>query len=127
MSELRTDTITASDGTSPVTLTKQMAAKSWVTYYQPSGTLTILGSLNISSSTDTGVGYADFSVNNNMSDAFYAGTLGTSLYVAWTDLATIMTDKTPSGFTIQHKENDNYYDATSNTSPICGVLTGDLA
>jgi hypothetical protein len=32
MSELRTDTITASDGTSPVTLTKQEAIKFWVTY-----------------------------------------------------------------------------------------------
>lgn len=127
MSELRADTITASNGTSPVTLTKQMAAKSWVTYNQVSGTLTILGSLNISSSTDTGVGYAEFSVNNNMSDAFYAGTLGTSLYVAWTDLVTIMTNRTASGFHIQHKENNNYYDATADSAPICGVLTGDLA
>lgn len=127
MGTLKVDTVVGSDGTSPVTLTKQMAAKSWVTYYQPSGTLTILGSLNISSSTDTGVGYADFSVTNNMSDAYYAGTLGTSLYVAWTDLATIMTDRTASGFTIQHKENNNYYDATAAAAPICGVLTGDLA
>ena len=29
MSELRADTITGSDGTSPVTLTKQSAAKVW--------------------------------------------------------------------------------------------------
>ena len=126
-SVLNVDSIAAKDGTSPVELTKQSAAKSWVTYYQPSGTLTILGSFNISSSTDTGVGYADFSITNTMSDAYYAGTLGTSLYVAWTDLATIMTDRTASGFTIQHKENNAYYDASSAAGPICGMLTGDLA
>jgi len=32
MSELRADTITASNGTGPVTLTKQEATKFWVTY-----------------------------------------------------------------------------------------------
>ena len=127
MSELRADTITASDGTSPVTLTKQSAAKAWVTFYQPSGTLTILGSFNISSSTDDGVGVADFSVTNTLSDAYYAGTLGQSLYVAWNDVATIMTDKTASVFTIQHRENQVQYDATAAAGPICGVLTGDLA
>ena len=126
MSTLRADTIQSTGG-GAATLTKQQAPKSWVTYYQPSGTLTILGSLNISSSTDTGTGYADFSVTNTMSDAYYAGTLGTSLYATWVDLATIMTDRTASGFTIQHRENSVYYDATADHSPICGVLTGDLA
>ena len=127
MSEIRADTITGSDGTSPVTLTKQQASKSWVTFYQPSGTLTILGSFNISSSTDTNTGYADFSVTNSLSDAYYAGTLGTSLYATWVDLATIMTDRTASAFTIQHRENNVYYDVSNDHSPICGVLTGDLA
>jgi len=35
MSELRADTITASDGASPVTLTKQSAAKAWIDLRQP--------------------------------------------------------------------------------------------
>ena len=51
MSELRADTITASDGTSPVTLTKQSAAKSWFNY-DNRGTATLLDSHNISSMTD---------------------------------------------------------------------------
>ena len=32
MSELRADTITASNGTGPVTLTKQSAAKQWAKF-----------------------------------------------------------------------------------------------
>ena len=59
MSELRADTITASDGTSPVTLTKQHAAKSWLQYNQVTPAVT--GSFNISTVTDTGAG--DFTPN----------------------------------------------------------------
>ncbi len=56
MSELRADTITASDGTSPVTLTKQSAAKAHVRF-NGSGTVAISGySLNVTSITDFGTG-----------------------------------------------------------------------
>ena len=54
MSELRADTITASDGTSPVTLTKQEAAKVWCAY--DSFAQVIDGSLNASSLTDNATG-----------------------------------------------------------------------
>jgi len=54
MSELRADTITASDGTSPVTLTKQEAAKVWCAY--DSFAQAIDGSLNASSLTDNATG-----------------------------------------------------------------------
>ena len=57
MSELRADTITASDGTSPVTLTKQHAAKAF-NVFEPDVAATI-ASLNISTLTDNGTG--DFS------------------------------------------------------------------
>ena len=59
MSELRADTITASDGTSPVTLTKQSAAKHFVRYNAINQTTDV--SLNQSSLTDTATG--DFSSN----------------------------------------------------------------
>ena len=74
MSELRADTITASDGTSPVTLTKQEAAKVWCAY--DSFAQVIDGSLNASSLTDNATG--DFTVNfsNAMSSANYSSTLG---------------------------------------------------
>jgi len=59
MSELRADTITGSDGTSPVTLTKQSAAKHFVRYNAINQTTDV--SLNQSSLTDTATG--DFSSN----------------------------------------------------------------
>ena len=54
MSELRTDTITASDGTSPVTLTKQEATKFWVTYNAANNQTE--GSLNQSGLIDESAG-----------------------------------------------------------------------
>jgi len=64
MSELRTDTITASDGTSPVTLTKQSAAKSWVRM-DGDPSLVVNNSFNTSSTSDLGTGsYAQLFVNN---------------------------------------------------------------
>jgi len=70
MSELRADTITASDGTSPVTLTKQSAAKAWGHF---EGSDVVLDdSLNTSSVTDVGTG--DFQINfgNAMDNEHYA-------------------------------------------------------
>ena len=52
MSELGADTITASDGTSPVTLTKQSAAKAWVA--ELNGSAVASASFNFSSFTDNG-------------------------------------------------------------------------
>ena len=64
MSELRTDTITASDGTSPVTPTKQSAAKSWVRM-DGDPSLVVNNSFNTSSTSDLGTGsYAQLFVNN---------------------------------------------------------------
>ena len=70
MSELRTDTITASDGTSPVTLTKQSAAKAWTRQDQRSA-LPTTSSFNFSSATDVGTGHVQISFGSNMSDANY--------------------------------------------------------
>jgi len=55
MSELRADTITASNGTSPVTLTKQIASKMFVNFNGTS-TLSVRDSLNVSSVTDVSTG-----------------------------------------------------------------------
>jgi len=55
MSELRTDTISASNGTSPVTLTKQSAAKVWLSY-KGTSTNSIYDSLGVSSVSDDAVG-----------------------------------------------------------------------
>ena len=55
MSELRADTITASNGTGPVTLTKQQASKCWANW-DMSGTPSIDESFAISTLTDGGTG-----------------------------------------------------------------------
>ena len=71
MSELRTDTITASDGTSPVTLTKQSAAKGFVAF-NGTGTIASDDSFNLSSLVDAGTG--DY-------DATWVSSMGTSIYM----------------------------------------------
>jgi hypothetical protein len=70
MSELRTDTITASDGTSPVTLTKQSAAKAWVNLN--GDTASIRNSNNLTSLTDNGSGRYQINFSNSMSDGDYS-------------------------------------------------------
>jgi len=72
MSELRADTITGSDGSSPVTLTKQSAAKAWVNF-NGTGTIAIRDSFNVSSLNDDGTGKYDVVLVNSMTDGNYAG------------------------------------------------------
>ena len=67
MSELRADTITASDGTSPVTLTKQSAATARHTYDQVDSTT--IDSLNISTATDVSAGLVLHTFSNAYSSA----------------------------------------------------------
>jgi len=74
MSELRTDTITASDGTSPVTLTKQSAAKAWVNINQ-TGTQAVRDSLNVSSISDIAAGRTQVTVSNAFANNTYLATL----------------------------------------------------
>ena len=67
MSTLKADTIVATDGTSPVTLTKQSAAKSWC-HIDGEGTPVISGSgsFNVSSLGDLATGLVSASFINNM-------------------------------------------------------------
>ena len=69
MSELRADTITASDGTSPVTLTKQSAAKAWCRYNQVTPSVT--DSYNVSSVTDVSTGEAQTNLSSSFSNGNY--------------------------------------------------------
>ena len=70
MSTLKADTIVASDGTSPVTLTKQSAAKQWVNF-DASSTVVIRQSQNTSSITDTAQGRFTINVTSSYSDVYY--------------------------------------------------------
>jgi len=68
MSELRTDTITGSDGTSPVTLTKQSAAKACGMIDMPNdftgGANAAYATLNVSSVSDDSTGNTSVSVSS---------------------------------------------------------------
>jgi len=80
MSELRADTITASDGTSPVTLTGQSAAKSWVNMdatgtTDPASTTGVRDSFNVASILDIANGGQTVNLSNNMSNVDYAMTV----------------------------------------------------
>jgi len=68
MSELRADTITGSDGSSPVTLTKQSAAKAWAKFDTDA---VIDEGFNASSVTDNGTGNFSLSITNSMSSSLY--------------------------------------------------------
>ena len=70
MSTLKADTIVASDGTSPVTLTKQSAAKMFYNL-NGEGTIALRNSLNISSATDKGSGDYKVAFVSNFSATDY--------------------------------------------------------
>ena len=71
---LNVDTIAAKDGTSPVALTKQSAAKSTIVYDQTVPSIT--GSFNISSLTDNATGRATLDFINNKSAVDYSAVNG---------------------------------------------------
>ena len=71
MSTLKADTIVASDGTSPVTLTKQSAAKAWANF-NGTGTIAFRDSLNHSSLTDSGTGKYVIAITSSMNNDDYS-------------------------------------------------------
>jgi hypothetical protein len=67
-SVLNVDEIAAKDGTSPVELTKQSAAKAWLNL-NGTGTIAARDSFNISSTSDISTGIYTATVTNSFSDA----------------------------------------------------------
>jgi hypothetical protein len=74
MSTLKADTIVASDGTSPATLTKQSAAKAWILC--PGQATSITASFNISSLDDDGTAEGGANLSSVMNSANYVTTMG---------------------------------------------------
>jgi len=74
MSTLKADTIVASDGSSPVTLTKQSAAKVW-SNLDGTGTAAVIDSFNISGMTDNGTGDYTNSISSSLSNGNYVITI----------------------------------------------------
>ena len=126
MSELRANTITASDGTSAVTLTKQSAAKHFITYNISQA---VTSSLNNSSITDVGTGNHryNFANNFNTAEGYTCGGV-----MAWN------TDQTTNVYSVQPlNKNDvltsslevstNYAGGTNDYYYNCSTSHGDLA
>ena len=126
MSDLRVNTISASDGTSPVTLTKQSAAKAWF-QFAGRGTATLNDGLNISSLSDVGTGSFDLSFTNSMANTTYSFSNGQGWDVGVTASTTSGTDKDlifSSGPRVLHV---NMADGAYDPDLSMGSFDGDLA
>ena len=77
-SQLNVDSIAAKDGTSPVTLTKQSAAKAWG-LFNGTGTIAIRDSFNVSGITDLAVGTMTVTIASDMGSANYTTALRSDL------------------------------------------------
>ena len=69
MSTIKADTIVASDGTSPVTLTKQSAAKAWVNF---DADAVINESFNGSSTIDDATGKFKYNLTSSLNSSTFA-------------------------------------------------------
>jgi len=128
MSTLKADTITASDGTSPVTLTKQSAAKACYgvnlateTYRGISSNTMSSENLNISSFSDGGTGLPTISITSAFSNAQYVNATDAQ---ANNNTGNIGQNSTASSIQVVQKDADTN---TSTDLLSFGVLFGDLA
>jgi len=126
-SVLNVDTIAAKDGTSPVGLTKQYAAKAWANTNQV-GTQSNRDSFNIASLTDGGTGSTTLGFTNNMNNANYSaiaerGTTTTSAYeisLPYNTLANTTSQYAWLGFSVSYASNQDI--------PVISTgILGDLA
>jgi len=120
MSELRADTITASDGTSPVTLTKQSAAKAFIVGTDAAG---ITNSLNVGSGTDNGIGNYSYSYVNNMADSNWCFSGSSEVVARMLTLDANNVAKDSNGFDVRLYIHDGNEDDRSHG----GQIHGDLA
>jgi len=128
LSEIRTDTISAANGTDPVTLTKQSAAKA--TYGVSQSSTTYLGiaadtlssqSTNTSSYTDGGTGILTVSLSNAMSDNSYIFVSGV---ISTNNTSCLHTASTSSAVILRAADADT---STLNNTLQYGAIFGDLA
>jgi len=124
-SVLNVDTIAAKNGTSPVTLTKQQAAKAWVKLNQTDGLAT--DSFNVASVSDDGTGLGSYTFTNNMNNDSYCIVAmgGQSDFI---QSNTVRTDATPDSTSgVSTLRNANYNFTTVDTKQMNTAVLGDLA
>ena len=132
MSEIRATTISDAAGTGPITLTKQVAAKSFINH---DAGPTINDSFNVSSVTDNGTGQHRHTLTSSHSDKNYAvsgSTIGDSSTQTQTFTYTYLTGGDTAGNSV-HTANVVYYNiihhagTAYDTQMIQVVTHGDLA
>jgi hypothetical protein len=133
MSDLRVNTISASDGTSPVTLTKQEAIKAWASFDQHSTDHPIYSnsSLNTASTLDVGAGVTKISFTNSFSNATYGvsgctqaqDTSGT-IFTIWGYSTTSSRQMTTSDF---HTDFRSSAGSGTDSDYVAYNVLGDLA
>ncbi len=127
MSTLKADTIVASDGSSPVTLTKQSASKAFISF-DGTGTVSTDTSFNISTLTDNAA--ADYSIvyTNNVSTSNHPVT-GSNIGSSETNyLGYICSDgvaQATNGVTVHFVYHNG--SANNDQDPVHIVTHGDLA
>jgi len=126
-SVLNVDSIAAKDGTSPVELTKQVAAKAWVYSVVSGGTPALTDSFNVSTITDVGPGDYKFNLASAMNNATFATSItpqystssGSNAFFHQEDGS----DKATTSFGLDHFQNGTKADPTRES----GIVFGDLA
>jgi hypothetical protein len=125
-SVLNVDTLVAANGTDPVTLTKQSAAKAWWSL-NGTGTIAGRGSFNVSSYDDVGTGVYDANYTNAMADGNYSfqGTTGVNSNTAY--VFAYHSSSVPSTTDVRFG-CDIYSNITlQDQSYVFGTIHGDLA
>ena len=118
MSNIRAGTISGVNGTDPVTLTKQSAAKAYVRMVG-TGTISITESLNHSSVVDNSVGQYTLALSSSMSTSTYAvQTHDNNFGGGWSDSLSGLSYRS-----LRRSESNAYID----TPKFWGLIHGDLA
>ena len=131
MSELRANTITHSDGTSPVTLTKQQAAKAWASIDADATDHPTLDAFNIASTADINTGVTKITFTNGFSNSNYAVSgagqtqdEGGGNFGMWGRSTTSSRQMTTSNF---HTDNRNSAGGNQDLRYLGMSVHGDLA
>ena len=129
MSTLKADTIVASDGSSPVTLTKQEALKAYGAFDM--STNTVIDSFNITSYTDRSTGCLYGNYTNSMSALTHVvcgssapapeGTMGTN-----DDNRYSVINSDTTGRYAQNTSQVSTHSTRTDAEYISGMIAGDL-
>ena len=125
MSDIRVDTISAADGTSPVTLTKQSAAKAWINF-NGVGTISTQDSLNVASLIDHAAGTYGLNMASNFNTAGFAATSTADGTGGYAMRCTTCSQHTVSSLVYRVSTLTGPYPGSDNA--VCQVVIhGDLA